>query len=392
MMGVYLANTGTVMDVATYASPPVLHQHGATGSRARANPLCHSDTACSSFPNGSSGRVAWGETASVLAVLAGSRNLRRCCSLRPLRAQSVRRHRVRPGRVSSVRQVPAEIARPPYLLPGAELDPDDGYPIHDFTEEIEIKTAKQIESMRMACALAREALLLAGRAAKPGATTDDIDAATHDFIISKGAYPSPLGYLDFPKSISTSVNDILAHGIPDDRQLEDGDILNIDVTVFFDGHHGDTSCMFLVGEPDLEARRLCQSGHDAMMAGIQACGPGADFRGIGYRIERVARQSGFHVSPLFNGHGVGHYFHGAPQIIPVTNDEDQGIMLPGMIFTVEPILVEHDDDSWFDWSDGWTVQTRTNSRAAQFEHTILITDVGHEILTGPSIYEQLYLQ
>jgi len=230
-----------------------------------------------------------------------------------------------------------------------------------------------------------EALRIAGQAIAPGVTTDQIDAIVHEFIISQHAYPSPLGYMGFPKSVFTSVNDIVAHGIPDSRPLEDGDILNVDITVFVNGHHGDTSSMFLVGSPEPAALRLCETGRRAMMAGIEVCGPEVDFWTIGENIQAVADAEGCHVCQLFVGHGIGEYFHGAPEIVPHVNDIDQGPMLPGMTFTVEPILVEANDDSHHAWDDGWTVQTLTGARSAQFEHTVLITEHGYELLTGPSI-------
>jgi len=295
------------------------------------------------------------------------------------------RPRVQPGKISKILSVPPEILRPPYLQPGAEFDPDDGMPLHEFLYEVEIKNARQIEAMRTAGGLARAALEEAGRMVAPGVTPDEIDKAVHEFIVAQGVYPSPLGYLGFPKSVSTSVNDIIAHGIPDDRPLEDGDILNVDITVFADGHHGDTSSMFLVGSPDRGALKLCDAAQRAMMAGIQVCGPGVDFREIGTQIERVATEAYCYISPYFVGHGIGNYFHGSPEVVPCTNTQDQGVMKPGMTFTVEPILIENYDDSYEPWDDNWTVQTATGSRSAQFEHTVLITEGGYELLTGPSI-------
>ncbi|CAE8620468.1 unnamed protein product [Polarella glacialis] len=298
------------------------------------------------------------------------------------------REPVRPGKVSAVLPVAPEIERPAYMLPGVCVDQETGMYKHDFLNVIEVKTPDQIAAMRVACALAREALEVAGRAVAAGVTTDQIDAAVHEFIVSRGAYPSPLGYMGFPKSVCCSVNDVLAHGIPDDRPLQDGDILNVDVTVFIGGHHGDTSSMFVVGsKPDPAALHLCKAGQRAMMAGIEVCKPGADFREIGMRIQDVSDAAGLHISELFVGHGIGSYFHGAPGVIPFENDEYQGTMLPGMTFTVEPILVEHTklEASHRIWDDKWTYQTLTNARSAQFEHTVLITDDGHEILTGPSV-------
>ncbi|CAE8604075.1 unnamed protein product, partial [Polarella glacialis] len=300
-------------------------------------------------------------------------------------AVAAAREPVRQGRVSPVLQVPPEIERPAYLLPGIEIDEQTGLYAHPWMVDTEVKTPDQIAAMRTAGALAHEALQVAGRAVAPGVTTDQIDAAVHEFIVSRGAYPSPLGYMGFPKSLCCSVNDILAHGIPDDRPLQDGDILNIDVTVFINGHHGDTSSMFLVGSPDPAALLLCAAAQRAMMAGIELCGPGVDFREIGIAIQDVSDSAGLHCSEHFVGHGIGSYFHGAPEVIPYENEEDMGIMLPGMTFTIEPILVEHLDASYKIWDDKWTYQTLTNARSAQFEHTLLITEDGYEILTGPSV-------
>eukprot|EP00933_Yihiella_yeosuensis_P028038 TRINITY_DN21843_c0_g1_i1.p1 TRINITY_DN21843_c0_g1~~TRINITY_DN21843_c0_g1_i1.p1 ORF type:complete len:397 (-),score=59.06 TRINITY_DN21843_c0_g1_i1:16-1182(-) len=292
---------------------------------------------------------------------------------------------VRPGKISSIRGVPDALERPAYLKPGTRTDPRTGLPRHTFMHVIEVKSPEKIENMRASCALAREALLVAGKAVAPGVTTDYIDSLVHEFIISNGAYPSCLGYMDFPKCCSTSVNDVIAHGIPDDRPLEDGDILNIDVTVYIGGCHGDTSSMFLVGNPEPAALDLCKAAQTAMMDGIKVCGPGVDFREIGKRIEAVADEHHLNVSDLFIGHGIGSFFHGAPEVHPYENDLDQGLMLPGMTFTVEPVLVENWDESYRVWDDKWTYQTRTNSRSAQFEHTLLITEDGCDILTGPSI-------
>lgn len=289
--------------------------------------------------------------------------------------------------MSAVRRVPQHIPRPDYVEQEVELDLRSGLPRHPFMYCTEVKTPEQVEKMRKACALAREALEVARDHIEVGVSTDDVDAAVHDFVVSKNAYPSPLGYLGFKKSVSTSVNDVIAHGIPDDRPLEEGDFLNVDVTVFLDGVHGDTSCMFTVGAVDEKGMRLCQAAQQATMAGIEVCGPGVDFRMVGERIQEVADINECNVSDLFLGHGIGSYFHGQPEVLPYENNKDQGLMLPGMTFTVEPVLVEDFDDSFTKWEDEWTFQTLTNARSAQFEHTILITETGVDILTGPSVMQ-----
>jgi len=258
-------------------------------------------------------------------------------------------------------------------------------PWHPYIDTPEIKSPEKVERMHVAGALAREALEVGGRAVAVGATTDEVDAAVHEFVVARGAYPSPLGYMGFQKSVSTSVNDVIAHGIPDDRALEDGDILNVDVTVFIGGCHGDTSSMFIAGTPDDVGLAMCRAAREATWAGIGACGPGVDFRVVGSKIEEVADAAGLLVCPRFIGHGIGTYFHGAPSVWPFANDNDEGLMLPGMTFTIEPVLVENRDDTFHEWEDKWTCSTLTNARSAQFEHTILITEDGVEVLTGPSI-------
>jgi len=298
---------------------------------------------------------------------------------------------VQPGTVTAPRTVPDSIPVPPYMLPGGPRSIEDGFPIHEFTngtgdeKHIEIKTPEQIEAMRPACKLARKTLEFAGRLVKPGVTTESIDAAVHDFIVSNGAYPSPLGYLGFPKAVCTSVNDVIAHGIPDSRKLEDGDIVNIDVTVFLNGYHGDTSSMFYAGRPSKSAQVLCETTRRAMNAAIKICGPGKDFRDIGRAIKEGIDGTNYYCSTKLTGHGIGNYFHGKPTIIPFLNNIDQGLMKPGMTFTIEPVIVENNDNTAMLREDGWTLQTKKGSWTAQFEHTVLITEKGFEVLTGPSV-------
>lgn len=311
-------------------------------------------------------------------------------------ASRTKRRPVLRGDVSPIREVPAHIPRPPYLAAGQPRAPMDGLPVHEFysgpdpTQEerfhIEVKETEQIQGMRVACQLARQTLEVAGRAVTPGVTTDEIDRRAHDFIVANGAYPSPLEYCGFPKAVCTSVNEVVGHGIPDSRPLEDGDFLNIDVTVYLNGYHGDTSCMFFAGRPKKRASALCKATQQAMLAGIKVCGPDVDFREVGKAITRSATEAGYTVHPTLEGHGIGSYFHGRPSILPYVNDVEQGLMKPGMTFTVEPVLVESPDRSCeVDSEDLWTLCTSTKALTAQFEHTILITEDGHEVLTGPCI-------
>lgn len=290
--------------------------------------------------------------------------------------------RVLPGQVSPARPVPESICRPPYLAPGSPQKPTDGFPEHQFDfrgeieeRKVEVKSAEQIEGMRAACKLARQTLELAGRAVKPGVTTDDIDRIAHDYIVSQGAYPSPLGYMGFPKAICTSVNDVVGHGIPDSRRLEDGDVINIDVTVYLNGFHGDTSSMFFAGRPTKSAAVLCRNTQKAMAAGIKVCGPGVDFREIGKAISQVAEESNCYVHPEISGHGIGTYFHGCPHVVHCVNPFDQGVMQPGMTFTIEPVFLERKEMVREDLVDGWTMRSN-GAWSAQFEHTILVTEKG----------------
>jgi len=272
--------------------------------------------------------------------------------------------------------VPTHIVRPPYVQYNGcyETTPSAGDSILKLGSPEELR-------MRRASALARATLKRAGELVKIGTTTSQIDSELHDFIIENSAYPSPLLYSGFPKSCCTSVNNIIAHGIPDDRPLEDGDIINIDVTVYLDGVHGDTSRTFLVGDVDQPGRDLVSATNEALRAGIDACGPGRPFKGIGEAISRVAAARGFSVNAELTGHGIGKYFHTPPWILHHRNDEP-GVMQPGLCFTIEPLLVQGDDARGWMLPDGWTVLTETGARSAQAEHTILITDVGVDILTG----------
>jgi methionyl aminopeptidase len=278
---------------------------------------------------------------------------------------------LRPGRISPLRKVPSHIMRPEYV--GKER-PKTGEP--------DVKTPEIIERMRVAGRIAGQALEEVGRHIRPGVTTDELDQVGHDFLVERDAYPSTLGYRGFPKSLCTSLNEVICHGIPDDTVLRDGDIINIDITAFLDGVHGDTDATFLVGDVDEESRLLVERTHEAMMRGIRAVRPGRAVNVIGRVIESYARRFGYGVVRDFTGHGIGTTFHSG-LIIPHYDDPAASlIMEPGMTFTIEPMLtlgtIAYDI-----WDDGWTVVTKDRKRTAQFEHTLLVTDGGHEILTLP---------
>ncbi|XP_019472746.1 methionine aminopeptidase 1D, mitochondrial [Meleagris gallopavo] len=230
-----------------------------------------------------------------------------------------------PAMVSPAHPVPEHIKKPDYVTTGIVPDWGDG---------IEIKNEDQIQGLRQACQLARHVLLLAGRGLKVGMTTEEIDSIVHHEIIRQNAYPSPLGYGGFPKSVCTSVNNVVCHGIPDSRPLQDGDIINIDVTVYYNGYHGDTSETFLVGSVDKSGQKLVEVARKCRDEAIAACRPGAPFSVIGNTISSVAQRGGFQVCPFFVGHGIGSYFHGHPEVWHHANDSDL-LMEEGMAFTIE---------------------------------------------------------
>ncbi len=237
--------------------------------------------------------------------------------------------------------------------------------------------------MRRAGAAAAEVLMIAGRHVAPGITTDAIDAIVHAEVLERGAYPSPLGYRNFPKSVCTSVNEVICHGIPDSRPLAAGDIVNIDVTVYLDGVHGDTSAMFGVGEVDDESRRLVRGTLRALEAAIEAVAPGVPVSAIGKAIEGVARPGRLGVVREFVGHGVGPDFHGNLQIPHYHDPRNSTPLAEGMTFTIEPMLTLGSPQVEL-WNDGWTAVTADRSRSAQFEHTLVVNSGGAEILTVAS--------
>ncbi len=276
-----------------------------------------------------------------------------------------------PGRLSPTRHVPAKITRPEYV---GKKNPTLGEP--------HVKDADTIARMRVASQLAARALEEVGRHVAPGVTTDYLDEVGHEFLVSRGAYPSPLGYRGYPKSLCTSLNEVICHGIPDDTVISDGDIVNIDITAFIGGVHGDTNATFGAGDVPEESRLLVERTHQAMMRGIRAVAPGRPINVIGRVIESYAKRFGYGVVRDFTGHGIGRTFHSG-LIVPHYDDPHAvETMEVGMTFTIEPMLTLG-SIAYDVWPDGWTAVTRDHGRTAQFEHTILVTEDGHEILTLP---------
>ncbi|MDQ1680588.1 MAG: methionyl aminopeptidase [Frankiaceae bacterium] len=278
--------------------------------------------------------------------------------------------RVRPGVQSPRRVVPDDIPRPPYLATGGVPAQGDAFP----------KSPEVIERMRRAGRIAADVLAEAGAAVRPGVTTDEIDALVHASCVRRGVYPSPLGYRGFPKSVCTSLNEVICHGIPDSTVIRDGDIVNLDVTVFTEGVHGDTNATFLCGNVDAQSRRLVRVTRECLDLGIEAVRPGAQLRAIGRAIQQHAQAAGFGVVRDFVGHGIGETFHAPPQVPHYDDPRATTVLEPGMTFTIEPMITIGD---WRHvlWSDGWTAVTVDGKRTAQFEHMLVVTDDGAEVLT-----------
>lgn len=281
---------------------------------------------------------------------------------------------VRPGQVSPLRPVPEDIELPTYVVEGRV----------DRRDEPWVQTPDVIERMRRTGADAARVLAAAGAAVRPGVTTDELDRIAHETTIALGAYPSPLLYggpeNPYPKSVCTSVNEIICHGIPDDRELLDGDIVNIDVTIFREGVHGDTNRTFLVGEVDEQSRRLVRVTYESLLRGIEAVEPGQPFSVIGKAIQSHAEAAGFGVVRAFVGHGINTQFHTDLHIPHYYEPRLTAVMEPGMTFTIEPMITMGAHEHVM-WSDGWTAATIDRKRTAQFEHTIVVTDDGAEVLT-----------
>jgi len=278
------------------------------------------------------------------------------------------------------RVVPDHIVKPTYAngipIPTVEISLQDHH-----NGKIELGGEAELKT-REAALLAKKVREFAGTQVKVGVTTNAIDDAIHEFIISHSAYPSPLLYSGFPRSCCTSVNNIIAHGIPDDRPLEDGDLVNVDVTVFLNGYHGDTSQTFLVGDVDEPGRELVQITNQALEQAISSytCGPGKPFKDIGKAIHNLLRDIDYSVSSQITGHGIGTVFHSKPWILHHLNDEP-GTMKPGHCFTIEPAIIEGSNSNGWVFPDGWTASTENCARSAQAEHMVLITETGAEVLT-----------
>ena len=279
---------------------------------------------------------------------------------------------VAPALVSPRRAVPAHITRPEYV----------DQPAPQRFEGDEVKDADTIERMRIAGRLAARARELVGSHVAPGITTDELDRIGHEFLCDHGAYPSTLGYRGFPKSLCASVNEVICHGIPDARAVQDGDIVNIDITAFIGGVHGDTNATFLAGDVDEETRLLVERTKESLERAIKAVKAGRRMNVVGRVIESYAKRFGYGVVRDFTGHGIGTAFHSG-LVVPHYDDArfDDEIRV-GMTFTIEPMLNLGSPD--YDmWDDGWTVVTKDRKRSAQFEHTLLVTENGAEVLTHP---------
>ncbi|MEC7000807.1 MAG: type I methionyl aminopeptidase [Actinomycetota bacterium] len=278
-----------------------------------------------------------------------------------------------PGRLSPRRSVPPSITRPEYV----------DRPAPAPFEGSDVQSAETVEAMRIAGRIAADALVEIGRNVRPGISTDELDRIGHEFLIDHGAYPSTLGYRGYPKSLCSSLNEVICHGIPDSTVLVDGDICNIDITAFIGGVHGDTNATFLAGDVREEARLLVERTHEATMRAIRAVRPGRPLSVVGRVIESYAKRFDYGVVRDFTGHGISTSFHSG-LIVPHYDDPRIDVELrEGMTFTIEPMLTlgtyQHEM-----WDDGWTAVTRDRRWTAQFEHTIVVTSDGAEILTLPS--------
>eukprot|EP01113_Clastostelium_recurvatum_P037964 TRINITY_DN5609_c0_g1_i1.p1 TRINITY_DN5609_c0_g1~~TRINITY_DN5609_c0_g1_i1.p1 ORF type:complete len:360 (-),score=60.08 TRINITY_DN5609_c0_g1_i1:38-1117(-) len=286
---------------------------------------------------------------------------------------------LRPARVTPMRSVPAHIPRPEYADTGKPVIEDRarGNAVVPYNQQ-------EIEILREVAKIGRDALDIAGAKACVGMTTEELDIIVHEAIIERNAYPSPLNYRGFPKSCCTSINEVICHGIPDQRPLEAGDILNVDVSVYYKGMHIDLNETFFIEDEtkkvDDATKKLVHNAYMCLERAIAMCKPGTMYRDLGDTIQYVATKEGFDVVRSYCGHGTGRFFHCTPNIPHYKNNKAIGVMKPGHVFTIEPMI---NAGSWHDrlWPDDWTVVTKDGKKSAQFEHTLLITDTGVEVLT-----------
>lgn len=300
---------------------------------------------------------------------------------------------LRPGKITARRAVPERIPRPDYALRNDGISPSEEkergshkVPVFNLKhleedEEDEALRAKNdILKLKRVCRLCREVLDIGCKAVRPGVTTDEIDRVVHEATIEREMYPSPLTYYNFPKSLCTSVNEVICHGIPDSRELEEGDIVNLDVSSYLEGFHGDLNETVFAGKPDEDSVRLVHTAYACMMAGIRGVKPGELYRHIGDLIEDRADKSQCSVVRSYTGHGVGRLFHCAPTVCHYRSNKSPGMITAGHVFTIEPMI---NLGTWQDvtWPDKWTSSTKDGKRSAQFEHTLVCTGEGYRVLT-----------
>ncbi|KAH7099243.1 methionine aminopeptidase [Auriculariales sp. MPI-PUGE-AT-0066] len=278
--------------------------------------------------------------------------------------------------LSPRRAIPAHIPKPDWF--------EDGMPKSERGRAGQVMrqlSGSEIDKMKVVCKMSRDILDITAAAIRPGITTDELDLICHNATIERNAYPSPLNYREFPKSICTSVNEVVCHGIPDRRALVEGDIINLDVSVYYDGYHGDVNATYPVGKIDQDSERLIRTTRECLDEAIAICKPGALFRDIGNTIEPIAKRNGCSVVRTYTGHGIHEFFHCAPNVPHFARNKAPGVMKPGMTFTIEP-MINLGSYGEIHWPDNWTATTIDGKRSAQFEETLLITETGVEVITG----------
>eukprot|EP00931_Biecheleriopsis_adriatica_P075885 TRINITY_DN49656_c0_g1_i1.p1 TRINITY_DN49656_c0_g1~~TRINITY_DN49656_c0_g1_i1.p1 ORF type:complete len:354 (-),score=84.38 TRINITY_DN49656_c0_g1_i1:163-1224(-) len=328
-------------------------------------------SSASAVPNHSALTPSLGSDNRTLPAVAAAFSAGRAWRKRRTAAASMRQP-VTKGEVSPAQPVPVGIVAPPYV---AEPEKVRGW----WNSRVAQKTPEDVEAMRAAGKLAHATLDLAAELIRPGVTTEEMDKQLHAFICDHGAYPSDLLYKGFPKSVMISINEVICHGIPDSRPLQEGDLVNVDVTLYLNGFHADTARTWVCGEGDEKGQRLVAATREALDAAVAVCRAGAPMKAIGDAVASIAEREGFGVVKSLVGHGIGEFFHGVPQVFHCRNSDNRK-MQEGTTFTIEPVLTEGSPE-WITWDDGWTVATSDGGRSAQFEHTLLITEGGCEVFT-----------